>query len=227
MRSVCPSPVNTGEGLHRAMSIDPATIPAAPAENTPSAPVRASPDTLRLLAERRSSKPFHLAAPAPTPAQVDALLRLAVRVPDHGKLNPWRFIVMEGDGAVRAGEALAQVLDRRGDATPETIAAARATFTRAPLVVTLVSTAAPNVKIPEWEQVLSAGAVAQTLLVAAHAMGFGGVWLTGWPCYDADARSALGLQPHERIAAFVHLGTQTEAQPERVRPDVAQLTTRF
>ena len=209
------------------MSIDPAAIPAAPAENEPSAPVRASPDTLRLLAERRSSKPFNLAAPAPTPGQLEAILRLASRVPDHGKLNPWRFIVMEGDGAVRAGEALAHVLEQRGDATPDILAATRATFTRAPLVVTIVSTAAPNVKIPEWEQVLAVGAVAQTLLIAAHAMGFGGVWLTGWACYDADARAALGLQPHEKIAAFVHLGTQIETQPERVRPDVTKLVTLF
>jgi nitroreductase len=209
------------------MPIDPVTIPASPAENEPSAPVCASPGALRLLSERRSSKPFHLAAPAPDAHQLAGLLRLAARVPDHGKLSPWRFIVMEGDGAVRAGEALARVLEARGDSGAETLAAARGTFTRAPLVVTIVSTAGVHPKIPEWEQVLSAGAVAQNLLLAAHAMGFGGVWLTGWPCYDADARAALGLKPDERIAAFVHLGTQTEAQPERMRPDVAKLTTRF
>lgn len=209
------------------MSLDPSAVPAFPAENEASAPVRESADALRLLAERRSSKPFHLAAPGPSSDQLKALLRLATRVPDHGKLAPWRFIVMEGEGAVRAGEALARVVAANGGATDEMLAAARATFTRAPLVVTIVSTAAPHPKIPEWEQVLSAGAVAQTLLIAAHAMGFGGVWLTGWPCYDAKARAALGLESHEQIAAFVHLGVQTEAQPERVRPDVAALTTRF
>ena len=91
----------------------------------------------------------------------------------------------------------------------------------------MVSTADDAAKIPAWEQTLSAGAVAQTLLIAAHAMGFGGVWLSGWAVYDADARAALGLQPHERIAAFVHLGTQVEAQPERARPVLAMLTTRF
>jgi nitroreductase len=209
------------------MSLDPSLAPAFPEENAPSAPVRASPDTLRLLAERRSSKPFHLAAPAPTPGQLQALLRLAARVPDHGKLTPWRFIVFEGAGAHAAGEALAAVMEKRPDASPETVAAARVTFTRAPLAVAIVSTAAPHPKIPEWEQFLSAGAVAQNLLIAAHAMGFGGVWLTGWAAENADARAALGLMPHERIAAFVHLGAQTEAQPERARPDVAALTTRY
>ncbi|MDX2234329.1 MAG: nitroreductase [Hyphomonadaceae bacterium] len=209
------------------MTLDPSDVPLFPEENAPSAPVRPSPDTLRLLAERRSSKPFHLAAPAPTPAQLAALLRLATRVPDHGKLAPWRFLVMEGDGAVRAGAALAGVLAARSEGGDELRAAAAAFFTRAPLTVTLISTAAPHPKIPEWEQVLSAGAVAQTLLIAAHAMGFGAVWLTGWPCYDADARAALGLAPEERIAGFICLGTQTQAQPERIRPDATRLTTRY
>jgi nitroreductase len=209
------------------MSIDPSLIPAAPQENDATAPPVASLETLRLLARRRSAKPFMLAAPAPTPAQLETLLRLAVRVPDHGKLTPWRFIVFEGDGAVRGGAALARILEARGDATAETLAAARDTFTRSPLAVAIVSTAKPHVKIPEWEQVLSAGAVAQTLLIAAHAMGFGGVWLTGWFSYGADARAALGLAAHERIAAIIHMGTQTDTQPDRARPDVRALTTRF
>jgi len=209
------------------MSIDPALIPPTSEENAPTAPPRASLETLRLLAQRRSAKPFMLAAPGPTPAQLDALLTLAARVPDHGKLTPWRFVVLEAEGAARAGEALAALLDKRGDASAETLAATRATFTRAPMAVMLISTAQPNAKIPEWEQVLSAGAVAETLLIAAHAMGFGAVWLTGWFCYDAEARAALRLAEHERIAAIVHIGTQIDTQPERVRPDVKALTSRF
>jgi nitroreductase len=209
------------------MTIDPALLPPPLADNAPTSPPQASLETLRLIARRRSAKPFMLAPPGPTEAQIEALLALAARVPDHGKLTPWRFIVFEGDGAVQGGAALADVLAARGEATDETLAAARATFTRAPLVVAVVSTAAPHVKIPEWEQVLSAGAVAQTLLIAAHAMGFGAVWLTGWPCYDAEARAALGLAVHERIAAFIHIGAQTDTQPERARPDVRALSARF
>jgi nitroreductase len=209
------------------VSIDPSLLSPPIIENEPTAPPVASLETLRLLARRRSAKPFMLAAPGPTSAQLEALLALAARVPDHGKLTPWRFIVFEGEGAERGGAALARVLEQRGEASAETLAAARATFTRAPLAVAIVSAAQPHVKIPEWEQVLSAGAVAQNLLIAAHAMGFGGVWLTGWFCYDADARAALGLAAHERIAAIVHLGAQIDTQPERARPDVKALTRRF
>ena len=206
----------------------PATaVPPALAENEPSKAVYESAETLKLLALRRSTKVIHLTEPGPDAAQLDALIRLAARVPDHGKLTPWRFVVLEAEGAARAGEALAALLDKRGDASAETLAATRATFTRAPMAVMLISTAQPNAKIPEWEQVLSAGAVAETLLIAAHAMGFGAVWLTGWFCYDAEARAALRLAEHERIAAIVHIGTQIDTQPERVRPDVKALTSRF
>jgi nitroreductase len=209
------------------MSIDPDRLSPPLAENDPTALPVASPDTLDLLARRRSAKPFFLAAPAPSATQLDAILRLASRTPDHGKLNPWRFIVFEGEGAVRAGAALADVLEKSGDATEETLKAARETFTRAPLVVAVVSTAKPNAKIPEWEQVLAAGAVSYAVLIAATAFGFGGVWLTGWPAYNADARAALGLADDEKLAAFIHLGTQTQTQPERVRPDMAALVTRY
>jgi nitroreductase len=207
--------------------IDPDLIPAAPAENVATAPPRASLETLRLLAQRRSAKPFHLAEPGPTPAQLEALLTLAARVPDHGKLTPWRLIVFEGEGAARAGAALAEVLETRGGASAATLDAARATFTRAPLTVAVISTAAPHAKIPEWEQVLSAGALSQNLLIGAHAMGFGAVWVTGWFCYDDAARAVLGLAAAERIAAVVHLGTQTDTQPERARPSVTALITRY
>lgn len=209
------------------MSIDPAAVAVSPAENAPTASPKASLETLNLLAHRRSAKPFMLAEPAPTTAQLDRILELASHTPDHGKLNPWRFIVFEGEGRVRAGEALAAVMKKSGDATDETLKATRETFTRAPLVVAVVSTAKPGMKVPEWEQVLTAGAVSYAVLIAAHAFGFGGVWLTGWPTYDAGARAALGLATDEKIAAIIHLGTQTETQPERVRPDMAKLVTRY
>ena len=209
------------------MSIDPAAVAATPAENAPTSAPRASLETLNLLAQRRSAKPFLLAEPAPSAAQLAKILELASRTPDHGKLNPWRFIVFEGEGRVRAGKALEAVMATSGDATDETLKATRESLTRAPLVVAVVSTAKPNPKIPEWEQVLAVGAVSYAVLLAANAFGFGGVWLTGWPTYDADARAALGLTADEKLAAIIHLGTQTETQPERVRPDMAKLVTRY
>lgn len=206
-------------------SIDPARVPPAYADSDPLPPVAPSLETLTLLANRRSAKPFHLLEPAPSDAQLATLLRLASRLPDHGKLSPWRFIVFAGDGRVRAGEALAAVAP--ADATDLALQAIRETFSRSALVVAVVSTAAPHPKIPEWEQILAAGAVCYNLELAATAMGFGAVWLTGWAAYDARARETLGLTPSERIAGFVHVGTQTERQTERVRPDVLKLTTQF
>lgn len=208
-------------------SIDPAMLATSLAENDPTALPSASPDTLALLARRRSAKPHFLAEPGPTPAQTDAILRLASRTPDHGKLTPWRFIVFEGEARARAGEALAAAMEQSGEATEETVAALRGAFLRSPTVVVVVSRAQPHFKIPEWEQILAVGAVSYAVLLAAHAFGFGSVWLTGWPTYNAGARTALGLAESEQIAAITYLGTQTEAQPERVRPDMDAIITRY
>ena len=208
------------------MSIDPKTIPAAPAENEPANAIHESSETLALLSRRRSTKAGHFTEPGPSPAQLDALLRLAARVPDHGKLAPWRFVVMEGDGRARAGEKIAEVKAHDGvDATQ--IQFARDLFLRAPVVVMVVSSAAPHPKIPEWEQVQSASAACFALLISAHAMGFAGCWLTEWPVYDARARAALGLAEYERIAGFLYLGTAREPAIERFRPDVMTRISRF
>lgn len=209
------------------MSIDPARIAPSPRESEPCALPQPSLDTLNLLAQRRSAKPFHLAEPGPSPAQTDAILQLAARVPDHGKLAPWRFIVVEGAARHRLGDMLAGVIAAQDGATEEMIAAARKAPTHAPLVIAVVSTAAPHPKIPEWEQVLSAGAVSYGVILAAEAFGFGAVWLTGWPAYNENARAGLGLGAHEKIAAIIHIGTQTMTQEERVRPDMARLVSRF
>lgn len=203
------------------MPLPSSLLPAAPAENDPCHAVFESAETLALLARRRSTKIIHFREPGPSTAEIDVLLRLAARVPDHGKLGPWRFVVIEGEGRARAGQALAGVAE---EAMKE---AAIESFTRAPACVMVVSTAAPHAKIPEWEQQLSAGALCFALLVSAHAMGYGGCWLTGWACYDARARAALGLADHERIAGFIHLGTPTETPAERVRADWRARTTRF
>ncbi len=208
------------------MSIHPDHVPPSPAENGPAIAARESVETLALMAERRSTKIAFLAEPGPSPAQLDTLLRLAARAPDHGKLGPWRFVLIEEDGRTRAGEALANVLEADG-VSADRIAFERKRFLQAPAAVMIVSTAQAHVKIPEWEQQLSAGAVCYGLLIAAHAMGFGGAWLTEWMAYDARARAALGLAEHERIAGIVYLGTAQSSAVERQRADYASRVTRF
>lgn len=198
------------------------TLPVPPAENEPCNAIFASAETLTLLARRRSTKVVHFAGPGPNAEELDALLALATRVPDHGKLGPWRFVVIEDEGRARAGEQLAGICTDTQSAE-----IARQTFSRAPLCVMVVSTAIQHAKIPEWEQQLSAGAVCYAMLIAAHAMGYGGCWLTGWPVYDARARAALGLAEHERIAGFIHLGAPTETPTERVRADWRERVRRF
>jgi nitroreductase len=207
------------------MPIDPSRIPPAPAENEPANAVFESAETLALLARRRSTKAAHFAEPGPNAAELDALIRLAARAPDHGKLSPWRFVIMAGDARARAGDAIAGVIMDDAGIDDLQLAFARQLFLRAPAVVMVVSRAAPHAKIPEWEQQLSAGAVCYGLLIAAHAMGYAGCWLTEWPAYDARARAALGLAAHERIAGFVYLGTAREPALERMRP--APLATHF
>ncbi len=136
---------------------------------------------LELLKTRRSIKPVELAGPAPSSAEIATLLTIASRVPDHGKLVPWRFIIFEGAARLAAGDAIAAAFcARHPQAKPEHIEAERARLARAPLVIAVVSRAAPHVKIPEWEQVLSAGAAAMSLVLAAHALGYAASWITEW-----------------------------------------------
>ncbi len=183
--------------------------------------------TLALMARRRSTKIVHFTGQGPSSAEIDALLTLAAHVPDHGKLGPWRFVVIEAEARARAGEALAQAIANDDGVDESRLAAARETFLRAPVCVMVVSTAAPHPKIPEWEQQLSAGAACFALLLGAHAMGYGGCWLTGWPAYDARVRVALGVVEGERIAGFIHLGVAREQPTERVRADVGERISRF
>jgi len=185
-------------------------------------------DPIELLRTRRSLKPVELSFPGPSPAQVETLLTIASRVPDHGKLTPWRFILFEGDGRRKAGERIAAAfVARYPDAKPEQVEFERGRLARAPLVVAVVSRAAPHAKIPEWEQVLSAGAAAMNLIVAAHALGFGATWITEWYAYDRPLLDAFGLGPHERIAGFVHIGRPAHMPEDRPRPALADIVTRF
>src|SRR5271169_2239044 len=185
-------------------------------------------DALKLLTTRRSFKPVELAGPAPNAAEVDTLLTIASRVPDHGKLAPWRFIVFEGEARQKAGAAIADAFRvKHPDAKPEQVEAERGRLTRAPLVVAVVSRAGPHVKIPEWEQVLSAGAAAMNLVLAAHALGYGANWITEWYAYDRSVLDALGLEPQERIVGFIHIGKPPGPPEDRPRPPLHEIASRF
>jgi nitroreductase len=185
-------------------------------------------DPIALLCTRRSVKPIELGAPGPSPAELETLLTIASRVPDHGKLTPWRFIVFEAAGRDKAGEAIADAfLAKYPDAAADQVAFERTRLARAPLVIAVVSRAAPHVKIPEWEQVLSSGAAAMSLVIAAHALGFAASWITEWYAYDRRVLDALGLAPHEKITAFVHIGRPAQPPEDRPRPALADVVTRF
>lgn len=186
------------------------------------------PDALHLLQTRRSVKPMELTGPAPSAAEIDSLLTIASRVPDHGKLTPWRFIVFTGEARFAAGEAIASAFRTdRPDATPEQIEFERTRLARAPLVIAVISRAAPHVKIPEWEQQLSAGASAMSLVFAAHALGYAASWITEWYAYDRRVLDALGVAANERIAGFVHIGHAAKPPEDRPRPALDSIVTRF
>jgi len=185
-------------------------------------------DSISRLLQRRSVPPRWLGEPGPSEQEVETLLKVASRVPDHGKLVPWRFILIEGEAKSRLGEVLACAFqaDNPG-ASAEQVAVERERFAHAPLVVAVVSRVVPHAKIPDWEQVLSAGAVCMNLLTAATALGYGASWLTGWAAFDRRVLEALGLKPQERIAGFVHIGTAKETPTDRDRPSLSDIVTRF
>jgi nitroreductase len=186
------------------------------------------PDALELLTTRRSIKPIELTGPAPSGAEIEMLLTVASRVPDHGKLVPWRFIIFEGEARLAAGAAIVAAFHAKyPQATPEQAEAERTRLARAPLVIAVVSRAGPHVKIPEWEQVLSAGAAAMNLVLAAHALGYAASWITEWYAYDRRVLDALGLTENERIAGFVHIGRPKATPEDRPRPPLADIATRF
>jgi nitroreductase len=180
---------------------------------------------LDFLLSRRSRPAKTLAAPVPDRSQLAPLLTAAARSPDHGKLEPWRFIVLEGAAFAR----LAAMVCERGAAlgkAPEDIDKGRSQFDMARLAVVVVASPRPSEKIPEIEQLYSAGAVCLALLNAALAAGWGANWLSGWPAHDAAFRAGgLGLAEHERIAGIIHIGTETATPPDRPRQDLAAITT--
>jgi nitroreductase len=177
------------------------------------------------LLTRRSRPAKTLAAPAPSDEALRPILQAAARTPDHGKLEPWRFIVLHQPALKR----LAEVAQQRGAALGldvEQIAKGRSQFDDGVLAVAVIESPKTSEKIPQVEQTYSAGAVCLALLNAALASGWGANWLSGWPSHDRGfMRDGLGLADHERIAGLVHIGTETSAPPERPRPDLNKITT--
>jgi nitroreductase len=187
---------------------------------------RTGPTILDLLLSRRSCAARAMTAPGPSNDQLSDILKAGARVPDHGKLFPWRFIVFEGEGRERFAGILADVLAQE-NAGPSQIEEWRARVTAAPVAIGVVSRARELIKIPVWEQELSAGAACQNMLIAAHAMGFVANWLTEWYAYHPLVKQKLGLQPGERMAGFVYIGTPKDELEERVRPEMDKIVTRF
>jgi nitroreductase len=184
---------------------------------------------LDLLLTRRSAKPAMLAEPGPTPDQLRTILTAAGRVPDHKKLEPWCFIVFEGEARAKFGQVLADACAAEEKEPPSLarLEIERTRLTRAPTVVAVISRTVPNPAAPEWEQVLSCGAACLNLCLAATAMGFGTCWITEWYSYSPAVRAALNLAENERIAGFVYIGTANDRQPDRERPDIDKITTRW
>lgn len=181
---------------------------------------------LEWLDARRSVSVMQLCDPGPNPTQVLRMLQSAVRVPDHGKRVPWRFVRITGDARVALGELLAaRTLARTPDASEAVVEKERLRFRHAPVIVTVVAKLGDDEKIPAVERLLSAGCVCFALLQAAQALGFGACWLTGWAAYDAEVRNWFDVAEDEAIVGFIHIGSVRQPSPERDRPDAAALLT--
>jgi len=187
-----------------------------------------APDALDLLLSRRSGSAKSMTGPGPSPAELQKILSAGARVPDHGKLAPWRFILFEGEGRTRMGELLAESV-RKSDpeVSSERIALECNRFLRAPVVIGVVSRVREGIPIPEWEQTMSAGASCMAMVIAAHALGYVANWITEWGAYDPNVLSGLGLQQGERIAGYIYIGKAAVPLEERARPDLDSLITRF
>jgi nitroreductase len=205
------------------MSANPLKPPAQPEFGAP-LPVRASQELIDILALRRSAPAPTLAAPGPSPEVLDDILRIAARAPDHGKLNPWRFIVIEGEAKAKLVEDFRALAAEEAD--PVKAEAALGKVIAPPLAVVVVSAPTPG-KIPEWEQKLSAGAVCTLLLLAAQGFGFGAHWITDWYAFSQKAAARIGVRPGEASAGYIYIGTPSEAPLERARPDMSAVVSRL
>jgi nitroreductase len=185
--------------------------------------------TLEMLLSRRSAKPAMLTEPGPSSAELTKILTAAARVPDHKKLVPWRFILFEGPARESFGGVLAAACQAEEPDAPSAVRLEmeRARLLRAPTVVAVISRVVPHPAAPEWEQILSAGAACFSLCLAANALGYATCWITEWYAYSPRVRAALKLANNERVAGFIYIGTARAPQPDRERPELEAIVTRW
>ncbi len=194
------------------------SLPASPSAGDSLPAAHKNDAAVKMLVQRRSTLAKNMTEPGPSAQELDTLLTIGGRTPDHGKLFPWRFIVFQGEARTRFSAKLeARFKQIEPEAPEERLALERSRFERAPVVIAVISDTTENHKIPLWEQELSAGAVCQNLLIGANAMGYGAQWLTEWYAYDRVMKSELGLAPGERVAGFIYVGTAGEDPVERPR----------
>jgi len=183
---------------------------------------------LDYLKTRRSVGIGFLRDPGPTPAEIEEIIRIGTRVPDHGKLAPWRLVVIEGDARAKVGEKLAEIAKANNPALDEaSLDNERRQLLPAPLTIGVIFSHKPLAKAPEMEQMLSAGNVCFNLMHAAFAMGYAASWVTRWFAFDPRAQQMLGAKGGERFVGFIHIGTPTAVIEDRDRPDIAKLVTRW
>ena len=188
----------------------------------------AIPELRDYLLTRRSVGIAFLGEPGPTPDELEQILRIGTRVPDHGKITPWRLVIIEGEDRAKAGEKLARIMEQANpklDAS--SLEAERKRFLPAPLTIGVISSPQPHPKVPQLEQLLSAGNVAFNLLHAAQALGFAASWVTRWYAFDAEAAAMLGARKDEQFVGFIHIGTPTATIEDRPRPDLESIVTRW
>jgi nitroreductase len=201
---------------------------AAIARSERSLTMPANPALRDYLMTRRSVGIAFLKDPGPDAGELEQMLTIATRVPDHGKITPWRLVVIEGEARAKAGEALAEIFARNNPGTDEASPdVERQRFMPAPLTIGVISSPKPHPKVPEFEQLLSAGNVAFNLVHAAHALGFAASWVTRWYAFDAEAAAMLGARDGERFVGFVHIGTPTAVIEDRPRPDLSEIVSRW
>ena len=186
------------------------------------------PEMSDFLLSRRSIVVRNMVEPGPSDADIEKILRAGMRVPDHGRLTPWRFKIIRGDAREKMGDILGEAFQKANpDCIEEQVEIEKERFLRAPLVIAVISTTNPEHKIPEWEQILSSGAACQNMLTSALSMGYAAQWITEWYAYNGDVKAALGLDAADRIAGFLYLGTRTEDPTDRARPEYGDIVSEW